>query len=61
MANDLYQKTRIKMFLQKEKELTNEYFKIDLNSDGFISENGMIFHIIAILLVNSITNKFRHV
>jgi len=41
MVNELYEKTRIKLFLNKEKQVINEYCKIDLNSDGLISQNGM--------------------
>jgi hypothetical protein len=41
MVNELYEKTRIKLFLNKEKQVINEYCNIDLNSDGLISQNGM--------------------
>ena len=41
MADDLYTKTRFKLFINKTKsELDYIYIKMDLDSNGKISQNG---------------------
>ncbi len=57
MVNELYEKTRIKLFLNKEKQVINEYCKIDLNSDGLISQNGMAFMTLQLCIITNHLKK----